>query len=264
MSDIKIPISISNGSQWTLHYLDVVDSTNRVAAALANDGSEEGQVVLADHQSSGRGRLDRSWTESPGTSVLMSLLLRPKFPSEFFYLITSALSIAASNVLESKFLLPCQLKWPNDLMVSDKKIAGVLAEVSWDKISGPAVVIGMGLNCNQSLEELISLGRPATSIYAEVGRTLALDDRIELTKEIVSNFANYYLALEDPSNRISVASLYRNKCETVGNLVMVEMPGETLMGVATDITVEGNLVVESESGVRSIPAGDVVHLRKGD
>ena len=132
MTEIKIPIPTQPDNFWTLRHLNEVDSTNRVAADLARKGFPEGQVILADHQSAGRGRLDREWIDTPGSSVLVSVLLRPKFSPQFFFLITFALSLATSQVLRRKFSIPCKLKWPNDVMVSDSKIAGILAEASFD------------------------------------------------------------------------------------------------------------------------------------
>lgn len=242
--------------------MEEVDSTNKVVSGLARSGLPEGQVVLADHQSAGRGRLDRVWIDTPGSSVLMSVLLRPKFPAEFFFLITSSLSLAASQVLESKFSIPSKLKWPNDVMVADKKIAGVLAEAAFDSEGGPWVVIGIGLNCLQTQGELSGLGRGATSIFAETGTALDLDGRISLAREIISRFSELYLSLDDPTKRIEVAGLYARACETIGLLVRVEMVGETLIGIASDISAEGNLLVETDSRVRTVTAGDVIHMRK--
>ncbi len=262
MSEIKIPIPTHPGNFWILRHFEEVDSTNRVVSALARSGLPEGQVVLADHQSAGRGRLDRAWIDTPGSSVLMSVLLRPKFPAEFFFLITSSLSLAASQVLESKFSIPSKLKWPNDVMVGDNKIAGVLAEAAFDEEGVPWVVIGIGLNCLQSQSELSGLGRGATSIFAETGIVLDLVGRISLSIDIVSRFSELYLSLDDPLKRIDVASLYKRACETIGLLVRVETVGETLVGVASDISEDGNLLVEADSRMRVVSAGDVIHLRK--
>ena len=262
MTEIKIPIPTQPDNFWTLRHLDDVDSTNRVAADLARKGFPEGQVILADHQSAGRGRLDREWIDTPGSSVLVSALLRPKFFPQFFFLITSALSLATSQVLVRKFSIPCKLKWPNDVMVSDKKIAGILAEASFDGSENAWVIVGLGLNCLQSEEVLAAIGRSATSIFAETRVVLDLVGRISLAKEIVEQFITLYLSLSDPVERVALVSLYRDSCETIGSLVKVEMADETLIGVATDISVEGNLLVETDSCTRVVPAGDVVHLRK--
>lgn len=262
MSEIQIPIVNKSGLTWELHFFDVVDSTNQVAMSMAQEERSEGHVIFADHQNSGRGRLDRQWIDSPGTSVLMSILLRPKFPKEFLYLITSALSLATLQILNEKFTLSCQLKWPNDLMVSDRKIAGILAEANFGVEGDPVVVVGMGLNCKQSGQELEDLGRPACSIFSETGVALDLDARMDLAAAIAARFASLYLDLEDPSGRISLSSLYRQQCSTIGKLVQVEMADETLIGVASDISVEGNLLVETDSCMRAVPAGDVIHVNK--
>ncbi len=262
MTEIRIPIPTHPENSWIMRHLGNVDSTNRVLSDLAKEGLPEGQIILADHQSSGRGRLDRDWIDTPGSSVLMSVLLRPTFPAEYFFLITSAMSLAALRVLESKFSIRCKLKWPNDVMVDDKKIAGVLAEAAFEGGRSSWVVVGIGLNCSQSEEELAGVGRGATSVFAESGKLLGSKERIDLAAEIVSEFAVLYLSLTGQEGRISVAGLYRQSCDTIGSLVRVEMSGETLIGVATDISVEGNLLVETDSCMKAVPAGDVIHLRK--
>ena len=147
-------------------------------------------------------------------------------------------------------------------MVGDNKIAGVLAEAAFDDEGVPWVVIGIGLNCLQSQSELSGLGRGATSIFAETGTVLDLVGRISLSMDIVSRFSELYLPLDDPLKRIEVASLYKQACETIGLLVRVETVGETLVGVASDISEDGNLLVEADSRMRVVSAGDVIHLRK--
>lgn len=261
MREIKIPAPSEQDVRWTFSHLEVVDSTNRVVADLAKQGLPEGQVILADHQSAGRGRLDRDWLDTPGSSVLMSILLRPKFSPQFFFLITSSLSLAALRVLESKFSIRCQLKWPNDVMVADKKIAGVLAEAAPDAQQRFWVVAGIGLNCLQSREDFSALGN-ATSVFAETGAKLDQGQRIELAEEVVTAFGSLYLSLGDEVGRIALTRLYRSSCDTIGKLVMVDLVGKTMIGTAVDVSVEGNLIVETESGLEEVSAGDVVHLRK--
>ncbi|TAN23566.1 MAG: biotin--[acetyl-CoA-carboxylase] ligase [Actinomycetota bacterium] len=262
MGEIKIPIPTQPDNIWILRHLVDIDSTNSYVSELAKKGLPEGQVILADHQSAGRGRLDRDWVDSPGSSVLMSILLRPNFPPQFFYLITSALSLAASQILESKFSIPCKLKWPNDVMVADKKIGGILAEAAYTGVENSWVVAGIGLNCLQSGDELAVISQGATSILAESGIRLDEQERIDLATQIVARFATFYVSLGDPDERTGLADLYRSACDTIGKLVRVEMPGETLTGIASGISEEGNLLIETDTGMRAVPAGDIIHLRK--
>ena len=262
MTEIKIPIPTRPDISWNLYHMAEVDSTNRVVSDLAKQDVPEGRAVLADYQAAGRGRLDRHWIASPGSSVLMSVLLRPTFSAQFFYLITSALSLAVLKVLESKFAIPCKLKWPNDVMVSDKKIAGVLAAVGFGDNCGAWVVAGLGLNCSQSRQELDESGIEASSIYSERGIMPGPGEITEIAKEILAEFGGLYLSLDDQRGRTLVADLYRKSCSTLGEAVKVEMVGETFIGIASDISVEGHLIVQAESNVREVPAGDVVHLRK--
>lgn len=205
-----------------------VDSTNRIAAALARDGAADGLVVLADHQTDGRGRRGRSWEAPPGSSLLASVLLRPPPP-----LVTLAAGLAAADACAEVAGIVTELKWPNDVLAAGgAKLAGLLAEAV-----GDAVVVGLGLNVDWGATPLPA---GATSL----GRAV---DRVAL-------LAAWLRGLAEPGD---VLSRYRSRCATLGRRVRVELPDGTVEGVATDVDDEGRLVV----GGREISAGNLVHLR---
>ena len=199
-----------------------VDSTNRVLADLARAGAPDGVVVGAEHQTAGRGRRGRTWEAPPGASLLVSVLLRPA-PA----LVTLAAGLAAAGACEAVAGVTVGLKWPNDLMVGEAKVGGILAEA----VAGAAVV-GLGVNLAWAPPGAARLG-------TDVDRRALLNA--------------YLTGLDAPGD---VLARYRDRCTTLGRRVRVELPDEAFEGVATDVDDAGRLVVEG----RPISAGDVVHL----
>lgn len=223
-----------------------VDSTNRVALELAREGAPEGLVVVADHQSSGRGRLGRTWTAPPGTALLVSVLLRPAIDLERAALLTMAAGVAA---VEACGAADVGMKWPNDLVTGDgRKLAGILAESTLEGPRLAAVVVGMGLNLRRS---------PG---LAETG--IALDDLgIPLGRDelLVAWLAAYDRRLDDLDG---VVGAWRDRSATLGRRVRVELPTGDVEGTAADVDHLGRLLLDPDDGPRlTLSAGDVVHLR---
>jgi BirA family biotin operon repressor/biotin-[acetyl-CoA-carboxylase] ligase len=207
-----------------------IDSTNAELLRRVAAGAAHGSVLVADHQTAGRGRLDRRWEAAPGDALLVSVLLRPVLERPRWFLLTFAASLAAVDVAGGA------LKWPNDVVVGARKLAGVLAESS-----GDAVVVGMGLNLRPSaVEGAVSL--------EELDRAL---DRDTVLERWLTAFSGRLDRLDD------VLTDYRAYCATLGQEVRVELPGETFTGRAEAVTDDGHLVVAG----REVIAGDVVHLR---
>lgn len=200
-----------------------LDSTNRLAAELARAGAADGLVVGADQQTAGRGRRGRTWESRSGSALLVSVLLRPA-PA----LVTLAAGVAAADACEAVAGVRVELKWPNDLLVGDGKVGGILSEMV-----GDAAVVGLGLNLGWAPDGAAALG-------ADVDRDALLDA--------------YLAGLADPGD---VLSRYRPRCSTLGRHVRVELPAGTVEGMAEAVDDEGRLVVDG----RTIAAGDVVHLR---
>ena len=209
-----------------------VDSTNAELLRRAGAGAPHGLVVVADHQTAGRGRRDRRWEDEPGGALLVSVLLRPDVPPDQWFLLTFAAGLAAVEVVGG------ELKWPNDVMVGDRKLAGLLAESD----GGGAVVVGMGLNLRPvAVEGSVSL--------AELGRAMDRDAVLARWLEVYDRRLG---ALDD------VLDDYRRACATIGHEVRVELPHESFTGIAAGVTDEGHLVVAG----REVTAGDVVHLHR--
>lgn len=234
--------------------LSVTASTNAVASARAAAGEPEGLVVVADYQSAGRGRFDRRWESPPGTSLLFSVLMRPtvdELPSPRRHLAVAALSLAIVDAAAAVAHLDLQLKWPNDVVHGDAKVAGILAETTPPAGSGPgAVVVGAGVNVAWAPAEL-----GATSLQALARRQL---DRAAL---LVATLG----ALDALYGRWGhVAERYRAECATVGRYVAVKRGGDMtdLEGLAVGVSDEGHLLVQvPEGGTETVAAGDVLHTR---
>ncbi len=200
-----------------------LDSTNRLAADLVRAGAPDGVVVVADHQTAGRGRRGRTWDSRPGTALLVSAVLRPA-PA----FVTLAAGVAAAQACQAVTGLPVVVKWPNDLLSGDgRKLGGILTEL----VDGAAVV-GLGVNLHWSPPGAACLGPRA---------------------ERDALLAAWLDALDRPGD---VLVRYRELCSTLGRRVRVDLPGSTVEGVATAVDGEGRLVVDG----RAIAAGDVVHV----
>jgi BirA family biotin operon repressor/biotin-[acetyl-CoA-carboxylase] ligase len=227
--------------------LEEVDSTNRYLLDEARAGAAAGLVVVADHQLAGRGRLGRVWSAPRGGSLLVSVLLRPGLPPERRHLVVVAAAVAMLEAVRATAGVDAGIKWPNDLLVGDRKLAGILAESA-----GDAVVVGIGVNVawGQVPEELVGI---ATALDLEGGRPVARDVLLE------GFLARYAARLRDlPAARAA----YREHLVTLGRRVRVEQAGGTLVGVAVDLDEAGRLVVADDAGDRTtVAAGDVLHLR---
>jgi BirA family biotin operon repressor/biotin-[acetyl-CoA-carboxylase] ligase len=248
------------GGLWTS--VEVVASTGSTNADLLARGGPEGQVLVAEEQTAGRGRAGRTWVSVPGASLTFSVLLRPaSVPPAARGWLTLLTGVAVAGAVRSAAEVAAVLKWPNDVLVGDRKLAGILAEQS---PAADAVVIGVGLNAATPVDALpvSASGLPATSLLAE-GAHIA---RETLLIEILRELERLYLAFRanpDPEGSGLVAE-YTAACATLGRSVRVELPADrVLTGLAEGIDQGGRLLVRPAAAAAAIPvsAGDIVHLR---
>jgi BirA family biotin operon repressor/biotin-[acetyl-CoA-carboxylase] ligase len=236
-------------------------STNADLAEAARRGEPGGTVLITDYQSAGRGRLGRTWTAPPGTSIAMSVLLRPAGvdPQRWTWLPLLA-GLAVTEAVRRAAGLDAVLKWPNDVLLGERKLCGILAE-RVETISGPACVIGMGINVSLAEEELPIPTATSLALAAEkAGRPAP--DRTTVILEVLRELGVSVPKWAAGPNEDAVAEAYRARCATLGRRVQVLVsPNRTVSGVATDIDTDGRLVVQTESGREVFGAGDVMHLR---
>ena len=228
--------------------LGEVDSTNAEALRSAADGAPEGTVVVADTQSAGRGRLGRSWWSEPGTALLASWLLRPALEPERWPLLSLLAGVAAARAATAAGGIPVGLKWPNDLVVEDRKLGGILSESD----GRGAVVVGIGVNVRQE-HFPAEIAGTATSIVAAGGRT---PTRAWLLAATLSSFGG---RMQTPDDALDD---YRAMCATLGRDVRIELAsGGAITGKAIDVAISGALIVDGPGGRTEVASGDVVHLR---
>jgi BirA family biotin operon repressor/biotin-[acetyl-CoA-carboxylase] ligase len=233
-----------------------VDSTNRVAADLARAGAPDGVVVVAEHQTAGRGRRGRSWLAPPGSSLLVSVILRAPGPQAEGPppLTTVACSLAASDALEEVAGFRPALRWPNDLYAGGRKLGGVLAEV----VDGGAVVLGLGLNLRWPSGVPEPLAGTAVATEDVAGRTV---DRDQLLAAFLDHLEARDRALGSDAGRRRALDDYRDRCETLGRTVRVTLPGGyTRAGVAAGVDDSGRLVLHSDGTATVLAVGDVEHV----
>jgi len=242
-------------AMWEVRRFEEIGSTNTYLREQGRAGAAAGLVAVADHQSAGRGRLDRRWESPPGASLLVSVLLRPRFDPAELHLCTAAVALAAAQACREMAGVDPVLKWPNDLLVGEAKLAGVLAEAEFSAGAVRFVVVGIGINVAWP-------GPPG------VGGTCLDDltgapplDRRALLDAVLGALAPRVERLESIEGRRAVAAELRRCCATLGRPVRVETAAGTVAGLARDIDDRGHLVLETAEGVRTVAAGDVVHLR---
>jgi BirA family biotin operon repressor/biotin-[acetyl-CoA-carboxylase] ligase len=241
----------------TIEVFDEAPSTNAIAAERARAGAPEGLVIVADHQTAGRGRLDRSWETPRGRAVTFSMLLRPTAPTRSWPWLPLLTGYAVDKALRARGL-DAGVKWPNDVLVGERKIAGILVE-RLETEAGPAAVVGVGLNTSIREDELPV--PQATSLAIETGQD---PDRTEVIFELLSSIRETYDAWQAGGdlNGMRLAESYTKACVTVGQDVRVDLPdGTVLEGRATGIDPSGQLVVATPHGEHHVGAGDVVHVR---
>ncbi|MBI2168748.1 MAG: biotin--[acetyl-CoA-carboxylase] ligase [Actinobacteria bacterium] len=240
-----------------LRWFDDLDSTNRYLLDEARAGAPEGVVAVTDHQSAGRGRLGRTWSAPPGSSLLVSVLLRPAMPAAEAHLVTMAAGGAACDAVFLTAGFAPSLKWPNDLVVGRLKLAGMLSEAELRDGRLDALVVGVGINVNWH-DFPPEIAETATACNLVTGDEV---DRLELLERFLERLDDRYATLQGPLGFEVTLAEYRSRCATLGREVRVELAGETVEGTAVDVNESGHLIVESGGSVRELAVGDVVHLR---
>ncbi|GAA5183785.1 biotin--[acetyl-CoA-carboxylase] ligase [Rugosimonospora acidiphila] len=248
------------GGLWSaLEVVDRTESTNADVARAAREGAAEGLVVVAEQQTAGRGRLGRRWESPPRAGLAVSVLLRPgpAVPGARYGWLPLLAGVALAASVRRLGEVDALLKWPNDLLIDDRKCAGILAEAGSDG----AVVVGMGLNVTLSSDEL-----PREDAISLTLAGSACTDRDPLLRAVLRELADWYGLWREAAGDADACGLrdaYRAACATLGTPVRVMLPGSaTLTGTASDVDGDGRLlVIDDEQKVTAVASGDIVHLR---
>ncbi len=247
---------------WTeVEVVDQSPSTNAELGHRARNSDADGVVLVAEHQTAGRGRLDRTWTTPARSGLTLSVLVRPTAvePGRWPWLpLMVGLVVAAS--LRDQAGVEAAVKWPNDVIVDDRKVAGILVERVEGAGRAPAAVIGIGLNVSLHEHEL-----PVPTATSLVLEQATMTDRSQLARALLRNFERVYggwlRAGGDPAQGLQAA--YVDACATIGRRVRVELVGgQVATGDAVAVDPLGRLLVRTAQGLQAFGAGDVVHLRR--
>jgi BirA family transcriptional regulator, biotin operon repressor / biotin---[acetyl-CoA-carboxylase] ligase len=240
-----------------IHYFSEVDSTNDVAKYLAEEGASEGTMVVAEIQNRGRGRRGKTWISPPG-GVWMSIILRPDIPPSQAPQLTLVTGVAVAKTLKEELNLDVGIKWPNDILIGNKKVCGILTEVNatMDKVN--YLVVGIGIDMNVEIPVFpSSLQKGATSLKNE------LDTEINgalLVQKFLLNFEKIYKKFT-AGQFPEILNEWRAMSSTIGNNVEVRTRGKTVRGEAVGINKDGILIIEMEDGsLRKMISGECLHI----
>ncbi len=236
-----------------------IGSTNACAKILANDGTEEGTVVIADQQTAGRGRFGRTWFAEPGSSLLFSVIIRPAININKVGLLPFFAAVSIARSVETATGKCCECKWPNDILLNGKKFCGILMESAFQQNKLDHIIIGIGLNVNQK-KFISDIENKATSL------------RIECDKEFERKniFCHIMLSLESLYSDVSkgdfttVLMEWKSRATIFGKRVSLTQAAEIINGVAISLADDGGLVIETETGKRVFHAGDVALFNNYD
>jgi len=255
-----------------LLYLSTVESTNTLAMQLAYERPEEGLVILTDSQTAGKGRRGRRWVDVPGCNVLMSILFRPLFPPHILVMITS---LAVVDAIADICQVAAAIKWPNDVLIEDRKVAGILIETSHDSSGRMIAVAGIGVNVNGSIKELakhssiqVPLTAIATTLESACGHIVS---REVFIARLLQYIEKSYFALQQEIAELSVVGTvikepftrlirerWRSHLATLGRTIVVQQGNSVISGIAEDVDESGELLLRRHSGeLVRITWGDV-------
>ena len=242
----------------TICYFDQIGSTNKKAKEIAAAGDGHGTVVISEEQTEGRGRLGRNWSSPKRKGIWMSILVRPDIiPTDA----TKMTQITAASIYKalSDMKIETQIKWPNDIILNEKKVCGILTEMSSEMMQINYMVIGIGINVNQNQEDIPDdIREKATSLKIETGKDV---DRKELVGRILNHFEYFYDDFVIRGDISEALEICTDKSILIGKKIRVIRKQETLEREAIGLTEEGELVVKDEHGNTSVVVSGEVSVR---
>ena len=241
----------------TLYWYPTIDSTNTQAKRMAKDGAPHGTVLIAGHQTVGRGRMGRSFRSAEGVGVYLSVILRPGCKPEELLHLTCAAGVAAAEAVEKVSGVQPQLKWINDLVIGTRKLGGILVEMSVDKGLVDYAVIGIGINCLQTPEDFpADIAQIATSLSISAGKAVPPQVLAAALVEALWRMDGILF-----SQKAALMSAYKDLCITLGKPVQVIRADSVRPGKALDLDPDGGLWVEYEDSSRQVVSSGEVSVR---
>lgn len=258
--DLLLPGEIKKGLKTSLiarriEYFREVESTNRTAASIA-ERVEEGTLVVAEIQTQGRGRMGRKWV-SPKGGIWISIILKPKIPPAQAYRLTIIAGLAAAKTIRS-YGIDARVKWPNDVIIEERKVCGVLTEMEAETDQLTYAIVGMGIDVNVDVSLFPEeIREHSTSLHAELGESV---NRVEFLQRLLVCFEREYLRLQH-NQFPQILNEWRGLLATIGRYVKINTPTRTIHGEAVGVDSEGALILECKGGfLERILAGECIHL----
>ncbi|MEH7642638.1 biotin--[acetyl-CoA-carboxylase] ligase, partial [Bacillus pumilus] len=237
-----------------IYFQKEVASTQLIAHDLVNEGAPHGTLVVSDHQTNGKGRLQRMWHSPNGTGIWMSLILRPEIPLHKAPQMTLLASVAIAEAIAEQTGLSPSIKWPNDILLNGKKVVGILTELKAEADQVHAVIIGPGINVNQTADDFPDeLKDVATSLRMELNEKV---DRAALIQQIMSTFEKRY-ADYMKQGFAPIKQLWESFAMTIGQHIVARTVNGQYTGKALGINEEGVLLLETEEGIQKIYSADI-------
>ena len=240
-----------------LFVFESIDSTNSCAKTLAETGTPEGTVVLADHQTSGKGRLGRAWISEPGCNLLFSIVLRPTLPKESSGLLAFFSAVFIARALEKISHHPVECKWPNDILINGKKCCGILLENSFTHDTLDFSVVGIGINVNQPTFDG-DLNERATSLFREYGTKI---DRTKFVQTLLREADTLLPSLKKGETK-NIMDQWNQRCTMFGKPVTVSHGDDVVSGTALGLNGAGGLIIDTPAGQSTFYAGDVTIVQE--
>lgn len=235
-----------------IYTFDAIDSTNNCAKAVAGCGAQEGTVVIAEQQTQGRGRHGKSWFSRPNENLTFSLVLRPKLSPHAINLLPLYIAVAVAQSIERTVGVKVECKWPNDLLINKKKVAGILIEGSIKQNTVEYVVIGIGVNVNQTRFEG-DLAQTATSLRLETSKQV---DRIGLLTDTLHTLEQTYFPAHATGFQ-SVLPQWLSYATMINKPITISQQGSLLSGVVKGLSGDGGLILQTNGTERTVFAGEV-------
>ena len=242
------------------HYFAEIGSTNTYARQLAEQGAREGELVIADSQTDGRGRLGRHWVSPPNVNLYISFVLRPKLLPASAPQITLMAAVALAETLQSFLPVPPAIKWPNDITVNGKKLAGILTEMSCGTDAVYFVILGIGINVNYRVDLMPeAIRQRATSVSAECQKKTSREDFL---RRLIQHLDRCYGEIEE-NGFAPLAARWEAYFGWRGQPVRIELLGQVTFGIARGLDHDGALLLEDDHGsLQRVIAGDVTTVNR--
>ena len=257
-SHIKPKLRSKRLGQPIHHYLQL-GSTNDTAEQLASEGAPEGTIVVTEYQTHGRGRLGRSWFSEKGKDLCFSLVLRPDVDPRDLFSLNLILGIAVSNAIQKISGLKTDLKWPNDLLINEKKCCGILSEMRTDFGRVKYLIVGIGINVNaQSVSTELSM--TASTLFQQTGQLIS---RSQLLAQILNHFEPFYFNFLNQKIQPFLDLWIQKSSYAKGQWVFVKQMDRSFRGITMGLGAHGALLVKKEDGqVEEVLAGDIIQWSK--